>query len=111
ADLDPQPLVEHDPHLIAELVVVLGGLLPGLDRDDPHRGGLVEGVGGDLAPGLLDDHRRVLLRPLELLTPRARSCLPPPASARPRAILPSPCPPWRRPTPCSRACRPRGRRP
>src|SRR5437588_680024 len=58
ADLDPEALVEHDPELVPELVVVLARLVPGLDRDHADRGRLVEGVRLDLPPGLIDDHSR-----------------------------------------------------
>src|SRR6266498_3148364 len=54
-DLDHQAGVEDDPHLVSELVIVFARLLGGLDRDDPDRRGLVQGVRGDLPPRLLHD--------------------------------------------------------
>src|SRR5207244_6634098 len=56
ADLDLQALIQDQPQLVAELVVVLGGLVAGLDGDDADRGGLVERVGRHPPPRLVDDH-------------------------------------------------------
>src|SRR5919204_3011640 len=56
SDLDGQSRVEHDPHLVAHLMVVNARLLSGLDRDHAHGARLVERVGDDLAPRLVDDH-------------------------------------------------------
>src|SRR5438094_7460119 len=44
ADLDHQALVPDHPHLVAELMVVLAGGLPGVDRDHPDRRRLVQRV-------------------------------------------------------------------
>src|SRR5919197_2484324 len=55
-DLDAQALIDDHPHLVPELVVMLAGLLTGLDGDESHRRGLVQRVRHDLAPGLVHDH-------------------------------------------------------
>src|SRR5918994_3167996 len=56
SDLNGQSRVEHDPHLVAHLMVVNARLLSGFDRDHTHGARLVERVGDDLAPRLVDDH-------------------------------------------------------
>src|SRR2546430_1942167 len=80
--------------LVPELVVVLAGLLPRFDGDHPDRGRLVQRVGGDLSPGLLDDHRLVT-----------------PSWGAGRGRWPSPWRPWPSPIPCCRAFRRPGRAP
>src|SRR5437588_643815 len=88
ADLDPEALVEHDPELVPELVVVLARLVPGLDRDHADRGRLVEG-GRLAAPPRGARPRPPAPTPGPGPPPRCRASggttrRRPPASARPR---------------------------
>ena len=50
------PGVEHDPHLVAQSVVVRAGLGARADGHEPDRRHLVQHVGGEPCPRAVDDH-------------------------------------------------------
>src|SRR5438132_2645411 len=59
-DLDREPGIQHDPHLLAQAMVVGARARPRIDGHDPDRRWLIQRVRGQATPRPVDDHPAAL---------------------------------------------------